>query len=41
MIFWWWDDAMAVANGYARETGQRRRVEGWAGMWRVTEVGAA
>lgn len=41
MIFWWWDDAMAVANGYARETGERWCVRRFAGMWRATKVGAA
>lgn len=41
-IFFWWDDAVAVANGYAATNGRRYRVMAVdSGLWAVSEAGAA
>lgn len=42
MNFWWWDDAMAVANGNAAVKGIRHKVKATdGGLWAVQEVEAA
>lgn len=41
MTFWWWDDALTVANRRSSLTGIRHRVMRWQGVWVVDEVQSA
>lgn len=38
--FWWWDDALSVANRRALVTGRRQTIRQWMGFWVVEEVSA-
>lgn len=40
-LFWWWDDAMAAANGNAAVKGKQHQVRITdGGLWAVSEVSA-
>lgn len=39
MGFFWWDDAVMVAQRRAHLTGRRHRVFRFVGLWTVEEVG--
>lgn len=36
--FWWWDDAVAMANRRASVTGRRHQVFRFLGVWWVAEA---